>query len=93
MKVLKKDDLPVYEAEIIDEDEKSANPVSLEALSPQRKLAYRIGKAVGSIAVVVGFFTQMKGMIKPGSAGNAGMGRGMGKGKQRRKKRKMRRIT
>lgn len=95
MKLKKKDDLPVYEAEIIDEDE-YPKPVPAETAVPKRNLSYRIGKAVGSLAVLTGLYHEIRTIFRAGKPGDTGMGRGMGtgrgRGKGRRRNRKMRRI-
>jgi len=80
--------VPVYEAEIIDEDEdeeeKGGKIVPKNGHLPARNLAYKLGKAAGSIIVLWGFVNQFSHMFRS----NREVGRGPGKGMGRRRKRR-----
>jgi hypothetical protein len=81
---------PVYEAEIIDEDEeeKGGKMVPTDEHLPARTIAYKLGKAAGSIIAVLGVVNQLSHMFKP----DRDVGRGPGKGRGRGRRRKRRRI-
>lgn len=79
--------LPVYEAEIIDEEEEDAKIVPLDAGPPVKSLAYKLGKAAGSIVGALAFLYEARGILKTGRTSGGNMCSGMGKGKGRRKRR------
>jgi hypothetical protein len=81
---------PVYEAEIIDEEEeeKKGKMVPTDEHLPARTIAYKLGKAAGSIIALLGVVNQFSHMFKPDR--DVGRGPGKGRGRGRRKRRRIR---
>lgn len=83
-----KDDqeIPVYEAEIIDENEEveGAKIVPKNDNLPARSFSYKLGKAAGSIIALLGVVNQFSHMFRS----KRDVGRGSGKGMGRRRKRR-----
>ena len=96
-KIVNDDRLPVYDAEIVDEREEEAKVMPVKANLPEKKIAYRLGKAAGAIFTALGLFNQFRRMLSKGYTGSSGSfsgsGRGMGIRKRNRRKGKMRRFT
>ena len=82
------DRLPVYDAEIVDEREEEAKVMPVKANLPEKKIAYRLGKAAGTISAGIGFLNEFRRMFGRGYTGGGGSGRGIGMGKRRRKGKK-----
>jgi hypothetical protein len=78
--------VPVYEAEIIDEDEeeKGGKIVPKNDNLPARSLSYKLGKAAGSLIALLGLVNQFSHVFKT----KRDIGRGSGKGMGRRRKRR-----
>ena len=68
----KEETIPVYKAEIVDEEEAG------------KKIAYRLGAVVGKIIAALGFFNEIRHFFKSGKPVGGGPGRGMGRGKRRK---------
>jgi hypothetical protein len=84
--------VPVYEAEIIDEDELSGKEVvgrgTGEAAVPVKKtekLSYRLGKMAGAVAAFLGIVSEVAGAFRTNKR-SAGAGRGAGGGRGRGRK-------
>lgn len=90
-RIEEENDLPVYDAEIIDEEEDNTKIKLRDAKSPVGKLAYKLGKAAGSIIASLVLFNEIRSAFKTKVPIGGDFGRGMGKGRRRRKG-KMRRI-
>jgi hypothetical protein len=78
--------VPVYEAEIIDEDELTGKEVvsqgAQDAGAPvekTEKLSYRIGKMAGAVAAFLGIISEAAGAFRSNKR-SAGVGRGTGGG-------------
>ncbi|NIM15869.1 MAG: hypothetical protein GTO45_28065 [Candidatus Aminicenantes bacterium] len=93
--------MPVYEAEIVDEEELTGKEVvsqgTRDAGAPvekTEKLSYRIGKMAGAVAAFLGIISDAAGVFRANkrSGGGGGRGRkngsgmGRGKGRGRRKR-------
>ena len=75
--VKKEDDhIPVYDVEIIDPP-------------PSGKIAYKLGKAAGSVIAVIGFINEIRKVFR--GVSSSGSGKSKPEGKGMRRKRKMRR--
>ncbi len=70
--------LPVYDAEIIDEDK---DIVQKKEKPPTRNLSYQLGRAAGVLIGLLGMFRQARNTFGPAKGQGRGGGRGMGKGK------------
>jgi hypothetical protein len=83
--------LPVYEAEIIDEDK---DIVQKQDKPPARNISYQLGRAAGVLIGLLGLFRQTRNTFGSTKGQGRGTGRGMGKGKGmgRGKRKRMRRM-
>ena len=81
-------EIPVYEAEIIDENEaaEGAKIVPKNDNLPARSLSYKLGKAAGSLIALLGLVNQFSHVFRS----KRDVGRGSGKGMGRRKRRRIR---
>ena len=80
------EDVPVYEVEIIDEneEEEGAKIVPKNDNLPARSLSYKLGKAAGSLIALLGVVNQFSHVFRS----KRDVGRGAGKGMGRRRKRR-----
>ena len=81
------EDVPVYEVEIIDENEEEEGTkiVPKNDNLPVKNLSYKLGKAAGSIIALLGFVNQFSHVFRSKRDVGIGAGKGMGRRRKRRR--------